>query len=203
MRLSTAIPRRALYFAAWIAELEGVRVEHAIDVARQGAGNIRPADDRPSDRPSATISTSGARCLGLIVAVAVEPGAAASPLARDHDLAGDNVQGAPAKRRIDPRRGTASRNRLTLARRSSPGKRHGGVERRVCRRAGRSRAPAARRARATAGVGAAHLEEALQPHLGEQRGEMIVPIVERRALARERRQLAGEKIAERCPATSI
>ena len=49
------------------------------------------------------------------------------------------------------------------------------------------------------GVGAAHFEVALQPHLGKGRGDVIGPVAQGRLLARSRRQLALQEIAEALP----
>ena len=46
-------------------------------------------------------------------------------------------------------------------------------------------------------VGAAHLEEPLEPHIGKERGEMIGPIVEGRIFARKPIETAGNEILER------
>ena len=53
-----------------------------------------------------------------------------------------------------------------------------------------------RQHRQRTGIGAAHLEVVLQPHLGEGRGDVVGPVVDRRQLARPRRQLALEEILE-------
>ena len=45
-------------------------------------------------------------------------------------------------------------------------------------------------------IGTAHFDEFLHPRLGEERGQMIGPIAQRRLLAGQRRQLALQKIAE-------
>ena len=54
-----------------------------------------------------------------------------------------------------------------------------------------------------AGVGAAHFEESLEPHIGEERGEMVGPIVEGRILARKPVEAAPRKSLNEAPATSI
>ena len=46
---------------------------------------------------------------------------------------------------------------------------------------------------------AAHLEVALQPHLGKDRRDVIDPVGQRRAQVAVARQLAGEQVAERQP----
>ncbi|PAV73291.1 hypothetical protein WR25_19509 [Diploscapter pachys] len=46
-------------------------------------------------------------------------------------------------------------------------------------------------------IGAAHLEEGLQPHFGEGGGQMIVPVVQRRLFTGEDAQLALQEVAER------
>jgi hypothetical protein len=54
-----------------------------------------------------------------------------------------------------------------------------------------------------AAVGAAHLQVFLQPHFGEGGGQVVGPVLQRRLLARQRRQLAREEIAEDWPLASI
>ena len=53
------------------------------------------------------------------------------------------------------------------------------------------------RQRGVAAVGAAHLDDPLHPHLGEDRGEVILPVEQRGALALEP---LGEEGAERAAA---
>src|SRR3546814_18866822 len=48
-------------------------------------------------------------------------------------------------------------------------------------------------------VGATHLEEGLEPHLGKGGRQVIVPVVERRLLAGQDRQFALQEITERQP----
>ncbi len=54
-----------------------------------------------------------------------------------------------------------------------------------------------RQARERPVVGAAHLQIGLQPHLGEQGGGVVGPVLQRRPLARHVLQLAGREGAER------
>ena len=46
-------------------------------------------------------------------------------------------------------------------------------------------------------VGAAHFQELLEPHIGEERGEVIGPIVEGRIFAGKPVETAGDEILER------
>ena len=48
-----------------------------------------------------------------------------------------------------------------------------------------------------AAVGAAHLQIGLQPHLGEEGGQVVVPVLQGRILAGQGGQFAGLEIAER------
>src|SRR4029079_6044035 len=122
-------PRLALYFAAEIAELECLGVEHAVDVAAPGPGTI---GQQTIGRRSPLLDDLDQRRerLGLILAAAVEPGAPLeTALRKIDDLAADISQGAPAEQHVqsEARDGIAQPLPLVLAPVAS--QRHGGVER--------------------------------------------------------------------------
>src|SRR6266536_2807355 len=130
---------------------------------------------------------------GLVASAGIAPVAALEPGARNPEAFAREIERGSAGDRCleaEPRHLLAPL--LALRRRPGFGQVPGGVERLLVVQQSDPERRQRRQAAPRSAVGAAHLQIALEAHFRKNRAQVVRPVGERGALARQRRQLGGE-----------